>query len=165
MELKRLATEAIPGALAKAERYRLLNEPEQAESICLDILAADPKNREARVMLLLSVTDQFGKRSAVSVRDAQVLLHELTTDYDREYYGGLICERWARAQIEAKLPGHATHAWLTAAMAHYGRAEGLAAAGNQDAVLRWNACVRVLAQHPELSEKDSGTETFDEPPV
>jgi hypothetical protein len=165
MELKRLGSDAIPGALAKAERYRLLNEPEQAESICLDILAADARNREARVMLLLSLTDQFGKRSAVSVRDAQALVAELAAEYDREYYAGLICERWARAQIEAKLPGHATYGWLVAAMKHYGHAEALAAAGNQDAVLRWNACVRVLEQHPELSEKEDGADTFDEPPV
>jgi len=165
MELKRVGSEAIPGALAKAERYRLLNEPEQAESICLDVLAADPKNREARVTLLLALTDQFGKRTAVRVRDAQALLGDLATDYDREYYAGLICERWARAQIEAKLPGHATFGWLSAAMRHYGKAEGLAPAGNQDAVLRWNACVRILNQHPELGEKEDGGESWDEPPA
>src|SRR5262249_3990567 len=77
----------------------------------------------------------------------------------------LICERWARAQIEAKLPGHSTYEWLAAAMKHYGRAEGLAPAGNQDAGLRWNACVRTLAQHPELGEKDVGAGSFGGPPV
>src|SRR5262249_42204528 len=146
MELKRLGSEAIAGALAKAERYRRLKEPEQAESICLDILAADPKNREARVMLLLALTDQFGKRSAVSVRDAQALLPDLATEYDREYYAGLICERWARAQIEAKLPGHSTYEWLAAAMKHYGRAEGLAPARNQDAARRRDPCARAPAR-------------------
>src|SRR6186997_1673006 len=36
-ELKPLSASAIPSALAKAERYRLINEPEQSESICEDI--------------------------------------------------------------------------------------------------------------------------------
>ena len=35
-ELKQLHKEAIPSALEKAERYRLLNEPGEAESICHD---------------------------------------------------------------------------------------------------------------------------------
>ena len=44
VELKRISQAALPAALAKAERYRLLNEPEQAESICRDVLAVEPKN-------------------------------------------------------------------------------------------------------------------------
>ncbi len=164
MELKHLTSEAIPSALSKAERYRLLNEPEEAESICLDILAADPHNRDARVVLLLSLTDQFGRQAAVGVRQAQGLLEQLATDYDREYYAGLIAERWAKAQIEAKLPGHATYQWIKAAMTHYERAEALAPTSNQDAVLRWNACARVLAKHPQLTEKHDVGEGGDEPP-
>ena len=58
-ELKPLSKSAIPAAIQKAERYRLLNEPQEAESICLDILAIDPDNREAPVVLLLALTDQF----------------------------------------------------------------------------------------------------------
>jgi hypothetical protein len=49
-ELKPLSREAIPAALEKAYRYRLLNEPLEAESICRDILEADPENQEATVM-------------------------------------------------------------------------------------------------------------------
>jgi hypothetical protein len=44
-ELKSLHKDAIPAALGKAERYRLLNEPGEAESICLDILHVDPENQ------------------------------------------------------------------------------------------------------------------------
>ena len=58
-DLKPLNPDAIPKALQKAERYRLLNEPEEAESICLDILAIEPDNQQALVMLLLAQTDQF----------------------------------------------------------------------------------------------------------
>ena len=41
-ELKSISEKSIPEALAKVERYRLLNEPGLAESICLDILAIVP---------------------------------------------------------------------------------------------------------------------------
>src|SRR5262245_54777237 len=58
-DLKALSSEAVPRALAKAERYRLLNEPGEAESICLDALVADPDNQEAIAILLLALTDQF----------------------------------------------------------------------------------------------------------
>ena len=37
-ELERISIDAVPAALEKAERYRLLNEPLMAESICLDVL-------------------------------------------------------------------------------------------------------------------------------
>ena len=53
-ELKSLHKDAIPAALEKAERYRLLNEPGEAESICLDILHVDPENQQAIVTLLLA---------------------------------------------------------------------------------------------------------------
>ena len=43
--LKPISPEAIPEALQKAERYRLLNEPAQAESLCQDVLAVEPNNQ------------------------------------------------------------------------------------------------------------------------
>ena len=64
-DLKRLSTSAIPSALAKAERYRLLNEPGEAESICEDVLQVDPENQKALVTLLLARTDQFADRKSV----------------------------------------------------------------------------------------------------
>ena len=64
-ELKPISSAGIPRAIAKAERYRLLNEPEEAESICLDILQVDADNQEVLVMLLLAITDQFGKNHDV----------------------------------------------------------------------------------------------------
>ena len=63
--LKPMSKDAVPGALAKAERYRLLNEPGEAESICLDILQVDPQNEDALVMMLLALTDQFPARFVV----------------------------------------------------------------------------------------------------
>ena len=52
-DMKKLSRDAIPAALDKARQYRLLNEPAEAESICLDILQADPENQQAIITLLL----------------------------------------------------------------------------------------------------------------
>ena len=60
LELKTIARDGIPHALEKAERYRLLNDPAQAESICRDVLAVDADNQDALRALILALTDQFG---------------------------------------------------------------------------------------------------------
>ena len=59
IELKPLKIEAVPSALEKATHYRLLNEPEETESICLDILTVVPDHQEALVLCLLASTDKF----------------------------------------------------------------------------------------------------------
>jgi hypothetical protein len=74
-----ISKEAIPGALAKAERYRFINEPLQAESICRDVLAADPTNTAARIMLILSLTDQF--EHGVNTKEALQMVELLPTEY------------------------------------------------------------------------------------
>src|SRR5262245_41959958 len=104
-QLKPISAAAIPEALEKVERYRLLNEPAQAESICLDILSIDPDNQKALVMLLLSLTDQFGSGGAAS--HARSVISKLKSEYDRAYYSGIICERAARALLEYGAPGSA----------------------------------------------------------
>src|SRR5580658_10879717 len=96
-ELKHISPEAIPVALEKAERYRLLNEPWQAESICRDILRIDPEHDLALVMLLLALTDQFGK--GVTAAQAREVLGRLKGGYERAYYSGIICERWAESLL------------------------------------------------------------------
>src|SRR5215472_12918676 len=104
-ELKRLSKEAIPAALEKALRYRLLNQPADAESICHDVLAIDPENQQALVILLLALTDRFGKGYAVGVNQAQELLPRLRDSYERAYYAGIISERRAKAQLQRGGPG------------------------------------------------------------
>ena len=152
-ELKPLSTGAIPAALAKAERYRLLNESEMAESICDDILAADPSNREALVTMILAITDQFrGEGVADHTARARALLPRLTDEYERLYYGGIICERRARAYLLRRVPGGnpTAHRWFVDAMKLFERAMAVRSRENDDAVLRWNACARTLNRHPEL---------------
>ena len=153
-ELKPLSASAVPQALAKAERYRLLNEPEQSESICEDVLRADPDNQAARVMLILAITDTFPQSTHEAAR-AMEMVNGLPSEYDRCYYAGLIAERRARAVLpHAGMGGRTAGQWLHHAMAEYDKADALRPAGNDDARLRWNACARVLNAHPELSAVD-----------
>ena len=159
-ELKRLSPAAVPAALEKAHRYRLLNEPSDAESICRDVLAADPDNQEALVTLVLALSDQLEEKMTAAFDEAQHLLADLDDEYRRHYYAGILAERRAKAQSKrgAMRGGHAIHDWFRQAMTHYERAAEVRPAGNDDALLRWNACARVLNDHPEL--RPDSDETF-----
>ncbi|MGH2626868.1 MAG: hypothetical protein ACRDHY_09490 [Anaerolineales bacterium] len=152
---KRISRDGIERALEKAQRYRLLNEPSDAESICLDILEIEPEHQRALVALLLARTDQFqwsGGSGGGSEAAAREVLARLTSEYQRAYYAGIICERWARARLTRGGPGAGAMVfhWLREAMEWYDKAEALRPAGNDDALLRWNACARLLARHPDL---------------
>src|SRR5688572_4163718 len=93
-ELKPLTQEAIPKALERVDRYRLLNESAEAESICLDVLAADPENQRALVTMILVLTDQFGEsRLRMGERRVEDYTAHLKDEYERTYYSGVICER------------------------------------------------------------------------
>jgi hypothetical protein len=147
--LKTLEREAVPRALEKAERYRLLNEPEEAESICLDILAIEPANQQALITLLLALTDQFRIDSGEGYLRARALLEQMPGEYERCYYAGLICERRGSAHLDKHElgSGHSAHAYLEEAMGWYEKAESLRPPGNDDALLRWNTCARMIMKH------------------
>lgn len=151
-ELKPVAKEALPRALEKAEHYRVLNEPHEAESICLDILDVDPKNEGAIVTLLLALTDQFRENRAKNFGRAANLLKSLSDAYSRAYYGGIILERSAKARVAQGDPGARYHAFdeFREAMHEYELAIGVRPAGNEDSILRWNACARFLNRNPEV---------------
>ncbi len=151
-ELKPLRAEAIPAALAKAERYRLLNEPEQAESICQDVLRTDPGNQQAITLYLLAVTDCFRTSHPPDVLRARALLDHFASEYDRCYYAGIVEERLARARLESGGPlgPQDAHAGFLSAMRWYSQAEALRPPGNDDAILRWNSCARVLMENAHL---------------
>jgi tetratricopeptide (TPR) repeat protein len=150
-ELKPITLDGIARALEKAERYRLLNEPSDAESICLDILRIDPDNQKALVAMLLAVTDQF-EGFAVDASRAQVVLRRLGDEYQRAYYAGIISERRAKAHFKKGGPGsgYAAYDGFREAMTFYEKAQALRPPGNDDAILRWNACARILMDHPSL---------------
>lgn len=146
LEFKPLSKEAIPRSLEKAERYRLLNEPAVAESICHDVLQIDPENQRALVMLILALTDQFGKTSAAAAKQALELIHRLRDEYERTYYTGIIYERQARAKLSQGYSGSGfdTYELLCKAMNWFEQAEAIHPAGNEDAILRWNTCARMM---------------------
>ena len=151
--LKPLSKGAIDAALERALHYRLLNEPRQAESICLDILAIDSENQKALVLLLLAMTDAFSESSEGRSR-ALALLPRLSGEYGRAYYLGLIHERHARAVVArgGHGSGYIAHADLSQAMRAFEAAESLRPPGNDDAILRYNACVRLITSSPSIRE-------------
>jgi hypothetical protein len=150
--LKPIAESAIPAALEKAERYRLLNEPDGAESICLDVLAVDPDHQEALVTLLLAITDQFDEDTARHVRRARTVLPRLRDAYKRAYYTGVIEERHAKALLRRGVlrSGEAAYDLLRAAMRAYEDAEKSRPSGDDEAILRWNTCARLLEANQHL---------------
>ena len=127
-------------------RYRLLNEPGEAESICHDVLGVDADNQEALVILLLAITDRFHRGYAAGVTQAKEVLPRLHDPYERLYYAGIIAERRAKSLLRNGSPGAGSEAYqyLREAMDWFEKAEGRRPAGNDDALLRWNACARIF---------------------
>lgn len=154
-ELKPLSPDAIPKALEKADRYRLLNEPAEAESICLDILAADPGNQRALVTLILAMTDQFEhKEFSVGTERCEELIPRLGSEYERAYYSGVICERKGKASMSQRMTSSMAYEWLREAMAWYEKAADLRPPENDDALLRWNTCARIFMHNTRLQARE-----------
>lgn len=154
-ELKPLSKEGVPRALERAERYRLLNEPAEAESICLDILRADPENQQALVSLLLALTDRLSKEYAVGITQPEEVLPRLRDPYERAYYAGVICERRGKAHLSRGHPGAEFDAyhWFHGALEWYEKAETIRPPGNDDAIIRWNTCARILMRNHRLEPR------------
>ncbi len=159
--LKPISFDSIDGALAKAERYRLLNEPSEAESICRDILEIDPTNRQAQISLILALTDEIPEEASSFTRAMEGISH-LETAYDRAYYSGIAWERRAKALFSSRGPGSSGYVydWIAKALQFFEEAEALRPASNDSSILRWNACVRFLGRHKDLSPR---TEPAPEP--
>jgi hypothetical protein len=148
-ELKSLHKNAIPAALEKAMRYRLLNEPGEAESICLDILNADSENQEALITLLLALTDRFEKGYGVSDTQTKELLARIKSEYDRAYYAGIVAERRGKVKLTQNTPDGRFQAYdlFHDAMIWFEKAEAVRPSGNDDALLRWNTCARIISRN------------------
>ena len=155
--LKRIGEGAVEAALDKAERYRLLNDPAQAESICLDVLEVDASNQQAKRTLLLALTDQFAAVTVSSrVKMARALAAELTDEYERVYYEAIVWEREGRSYLAKGLSGAFAYECLREAMSRFERAEAIRPPGNDDALLRWNSCVRTVRDHDLHPREDTG---------
>ena len=156
-QLKPITPAGVTAALAKGHRYRVLNDSTAAESICLDVLAVDPDNVEALAMHVLSITDQFVGGRAGDMARAGVAVGRLTDPYKNAYYHGVICERWATSVLHRAVPraGEMAYDWIDKALAWYAKAEALRAPGNDEAILRWNTCVRMLQRDPQIKPRDA----------
>ena len=163
-KLRTISKSAIPEAVSKVMLYRNLNEPEESESICHDILAVDPENQTALRLLGLSITDQFTGHA--TDRDAEVerIFEKLTDPFERLYCSGLLYERRAKAQLRTGRPAQSLLPWFEKAMKCFEDAEKIAPAGNDDAILRWNRCARILKDLP-VEEEEEAFEAHDASPV
>jgi len=164
-ELKKLSKSAIPSALEKAMRYRLLNDPQQAESISLDILEVEPDNQQALILIILALTDQFEDRYLTSLNKSKEVLTRLTGEYDQAYYSGIIAERQARAALHRRVPDSTYMAYdhFRAAMDWYEKAQKTHPENIEDAILRWNSCVRIILDYklvPKPSDERQPIEPF-----
>lgn len=159
-QLKSLTPAGIPAALEKANRYRLLNEPEQAESICEDVLQIDPQNQDALTALILAQTDRFYGPRPLPPQQVRSLLPRLQGEYEKAFYAGLIEEREGIAWLRSGKPrsGPAAYHCLRQALAHYEKAETLRPPANDDALLRWNSCVRLIRSHPDVKPAEDSVE-------
>ncbi len=152
LTLKPLSHDGIESALARAERYRLLAEPNEAESICLDILEIDPANQKARISLILALTDQIPHEADSFARAIEAIPH-LQSPYDRAYYSGIAWERRAKAccASQERVSGAYVHDWIMRALKFFEEAERLRPPADDSAILRWNACLRFLERHQEVA--------------
>ena len=159
LSLRPISAAAVPAAVKKAEHYRLLNAPEQAESICLDVLDADPGNQQALVALILAMTDQFGSgERPLSGRSVDDYVAQLADEYQRHYYGGIVRERRARTYLSRPQSRESAYDAFREAMEWYDKAASLRPAGEDEAILRWNACVRTIGQahlEPRVRETEA----------
>jgi tetratricopeptide (TPR) repeat protein len=164
-QLKTISRSGISEALAKVQHYRYLNQAEEAESICRDILATDPENQMALRQLGLAITDQFKGALSDGFREAQDCFEKLSSAYERSYYQGILYERRAKAQTHAGHSAHSLMASFENAMHCYEEAEKISPQGNDDAILRYNRCLRLMQSLPAIADESESFEASDAPPV
>jgi hypothetical protein len=166
LKLKTISKSGIGEAVAKAELYRYLNEPEEAESICRDILTADPQHMLGLRTLGLSITDQFEGKPTDRYAEVEKIFQSLKDPYEKLYYTGLLCERRVKAQLGAGRSPHTLLPLLEQALQCFAEAEKVHPPGNDDAILRWNRCVRLLQSQPDFElEESASLEAWDSPPA
>jgi tetratricopeptide (TPR) repeat protein len=156
-KLKPISKAGIAEAIAKVELYRYLNEPEEAESICHDILAIDPQNQLALRMLGLTITDQWATGTCERYRVVEETFQKLSDRYERSYYMGILFERRAKAQLRNGQSAHTLLPLFQQALECFGEAEKIRPPDNDDAILRWNRCVRLL-QSPNYAWEEESTD-------
>jgi hypothetical protein len=167
LNLKPISRSSIPEAISKVEVYRYLNEPGEAESICRDILAIEPGNQAALRLMGLAITDQFNGSVSDRYAEAESVFQSLSNEYERTYHCGILYERKAKAQLRSGRAPHTVLPIFETAMGYFEAAEKIRPQNNDEAILRWNRCVRMLKSR-SMSEWQKEFDHFDAaegPPV
>jgi tetratricopeptide (TPR) repeat protein len=149
LRLKKLGERNLAAAIALAKHYRDLNEPEEAESICRDVLAVAPDSQDAWRTLGLALTDRFPRHWMTLFEEACGAFRNLASEYERVYYEGIAWERYGKAQVLAGQARDAIHAFEQA-LERFERAETLAAPDDPAPILHYNRCVRALTTDSDL---------------
>jgi tetratricopeptide (TPR) repeat protein len=148
-ELKTLAHRNLESAVGKAEHYRDLNQPEDAVSICRDVLNVAPNHERALRTLALALTDQLGGRRVGVFEEALATIGKLTSSYERTYYAGVAWERYAKEQVAHGHPANGAHAFEKA-LELFEQAEKGAPPDSPDPILGYNRCVRAIQESREV---------------
>ncbi len=157
-ELKQLRERSLTAAVDLAKHYRALNQPEDAESICRDILDVAPQDEEAWRTLGLALTDQFPVAWMTLFDEACAAFAKLSSDFERMYYTAIAWERYAKAQLVAGRARNAIHAFEEA-LARFEQADELGPPDDPASILHYNRCVRALTMDPELARLTEATAT------
>jgi tetratricopeptide (TPR) repeat protein len=152
-QLMKISKAGIEEANARAKNYRLLNQPDEAESVCLDVLIVDSKNQTALRNLALAITDQFtGEHDEDRQAEAEGAVSKLEDKYERLYYRGIILERRAKALLRVGKPPSSALALFEEAMKCFKEAQAIRPPRVDDSILHWNSCVRILRRYSQLPQ-------------
>ncbi len=160
MELKLhdIRLTAIDQAIEKAKQYRSLLEPEIAESICLDVLNIDPDNQSVLIIYILALLDQISRAETQSqIKTIERTIEKLSSQYQRYYYTGLLNERRARHLITQAMSHSFAYEYFAEALNYYQQAIDRCPEKNDEAILRWNSCIRTIEKEklkPRLDSED-----------
>jgi len=146
--MRKLEEKNLSAAVSLAMHYRDLNQPEEAESICRDVLDVAPDNEAALRTLGLALTDRFLEDYLTLFDEACATFARLGSPYERVYYAGIAWERYGKAQLRAGRAHNALHAYEEA-IERFEEAERLGPRDEPAAILHYNHCVRALGA-PEL---------------
>ena len=147
---------AVKKALKKAKQYRSLLEPEIAESICLDILHVDPENQDVIVVYILTLLDQISRSdNKTQIKTIERAIEKLTSQYQRYYYTGLLNERRARHLLTQAMSHSFAYDYFYEALQYYQKAIERCPEKNDEAILRWNSCIRTIEKEKLKPRRDS----------
>jgi hypothetical protein len=73
----------------------------------------------------------------------------MKSEYDRAYYTGIVAERRGKAKLRQNTPDCRFQAFdlFREAMGWFEKAEAVRPSENDDALLRWNTCARIIARN------------------